>query len=125
MESFHKPCKVAGCPPGREQQISRYPRELKIQRRQLRVVAVLKILDALVRRQVQRLVRVQGQPDAVEQLLVRGDVVRQRRVDAIGHVGVPPFFIRSGDLAFGDGRGITADIVIIFIARRGGNEQRH
>ena len=39
MFSFQMPCRVAGCPPGREELNEQITAELVVQRRQLRVVA--------------------------------------------------------------------------------------
>jgi len=89
--------------------------ELKIQRSQLRIVAAGKMPDALVRRQLHRVRFAEVQFHAPEQSLVFGDVRGEQLVES--------FFARSGNLFLGDDFGIAADIMIIFVTRRGGDEQ--
>ena len=51
IESFQRPCKFAGWPPGRELEIKQITAKLEIKRGQLRVVALGEMRDAFVRRQ--------------------------------------------------------------------------
>ena len=82
---------------------------LEIQRGKLRIVAVVKIPDPFVGGQFHGLAGPQIKGHALEQPLVLLRVRSEQLVE---------FFLGgSGDLAFDDGFRITADILVIFVAR--------
>ena len=90
-------------------------RELEIQRGELRVVALGEMRDALVGRQLHGVRLAQVEFHAAEPFLVFGHM----RLEQAGE-GFPP---GGGNLFLGDGLGIAADILVIFITGGGGDEQ--
>ena len=90
--------------------------KLIIQRRELRVVALGKMFDALVRRQLQRLAPAKIKRNAAEQCLMLGKVCRLELGER--------FFGRRCDPLFDHALGIAAHVVVIFVARGDRDEQR-
>jgi hypothetical protein len=83
MESFQMPCKIRGLAAGPRTANQQIARELKIERGQLRIVAVGKMRDALVRRQLHRVRLAEVQFNAAESLMF-GDVRSRAAVKRCG-----------------------------------------
>ena len=81
MLSFHSPCRLAGWRSGPGTGNQQVAAELKIERRQLRVVALREIFDPLVGGTFGRVGGAEIQLNPAEQPLMLGNVVFAQRVE--------------------------------------------
>ncbi len=114
MLSFHSPCKIRRLAAGTRTTDQQVAAELKIERGELRVVAIGEIPNPLVRRQLHRVGRAQIKGHAPEQSLMFLDVRGEQLVETFPRGG--------GDLAFDNLFRIAAHVVVTLVAGRQGDQ---